>query len=135
MILGLLLVFLAAFAGIFGFFLQQGIRTNQQRLEERSAAAAQVVANNAFWIDQLAQQTLRRVDAAIGPQMRDQTRIDLVLEGLPAQAELYVVDQAGGTLFSSVDGADNVSIRDRDYFTQVRDGAPFAMSSLIVSRT
>ena len=134
MILGLLLVFLAAFAGIFGFFLQQGIRTNQQRLEERSAAAAQVVANNAFWIDQLAQQTLRRVDAAIGPQMRDQTRIDLVLEGLPAQAELYVVDQAGGTLFSSVDGADNVSIRDRDYFTQVRDGAPFAMSSLIVSR-
>lgn len=130
----MLLVFLAAFAGIFGFFLQQGIRSNEQRMEDRSAAAAQVVANNALWIDQLAQQTLRRVDAAIGPRMLDQTSIDLVLEGLPSQAQVYVVDETGATLFSTVPGADDVSIQDREYFTQVRDGAPFGLSSLIVSR-
>ncbi len=127
-------MFLAAFGGIFGFFLQQGIRTNQERLEERSAAAAQVVANNAFWIDQLAQQTLRRVDTAIGPELLDQTSMNLVLEGLPARAELYIADDTGAALFSTVDGASNVSIADRDYFEQVRDGAPFGLSSLIVSR-
>lgn len=127
-------MFLAAFAGIFGFFLQQGIRTNEERLQDRSAAAAQVVANNAFWIDQLAQQTLRRVDAAIEPASLDQARLDLVLEGLPARAELYIVDDSGRALFSTVPGAENVSIADRDYFQQVRDGAPFGQSALIVSR-
>ncbi|MDB5473301.1 MAG: hypothetical protein JWP99_604, partial [Devosia sp.] len=127
-------MFLAAFAGLFGFFLQQGISSNEQRLEDRSAAAAQVVANNALWFDQLAQQTLRRVDAAIGPLLLDQTSIDLVLEGLPAQAEVYVADDQGNALFSTVKGADAVSIADRDYFVQVRDGAPFGLSSLVVSR-
>ncbi|HEY0034924.1 MAG TPA: histidine kinase dimerization/phosphoacceptor domain -containing protein [Devosia sp.] len=103
-------------------------------MRERSAAAAQVVANNAFWIDQLAQQTLRRVDAAIGANALDQERLDLVLEGLPSRAELYIVDENGRALFSTVGGADKVSVADRDYFRQVQDGAAFGLSSLIISR-
>lgn len=122
------------FAAIFWFFLQQGIRSTEERLQERSAAAAQVVANNAFWIDQLAQQTLRRVDAAIGPNMLDQTRLDLALEGLPSQAELFIVDQNGRALFSTVPNSEDVLVADRDYFQQVRDGAPFGQSSLIIGR-
>ncbi|RYD91378.1 MAG: hypothetical protein EOP50_14405, partial [Sphingobacteriales bacterium] len=115
-ILTLLVVFLAVFAAIFWFFLQQGLRSNEDRLQDRSVAAAQVVANNAFWMDQLAQQTLRRVDAAIGPNVLDQDRLDLVVEGLPSKADLYIADQNGRAVFSTVKGSESVSIADRGYF-------------------
>jgi two-component sensor histidine kinase len=133
--LTLLLLFLAAFAGIFGYFLVQGVRQTATTLEERAAAAAQVVATNAAWINEVANQTLRRVDAALGPTMLGQIdTLQLALNGLPPQVDVYVVDAQARTIFSTVPGADTVSIKDRDYFTQVRDGAPFYMSPAIISR-
>lgn len=133
--LTLLILFLAAFAGIFGYFLVQGVRQTATTLEERSAAAAQVVATNAAWINEVANQTLRRVDAALGPTMLDQIdSLQVALNGLPAQVDVYVVDANAQTIFSTVPGAESVSIADRDYFARVRDGAPFYMSSAIISR-
>jgi two-component sensor histidine kinase len=133
--LTLLLLFLAAFAGIFGYFLAQGVRQTAEALEEKAVAASQVVATNAAWINEVANQTLHRVDAAIGPTMLG--RIDtlsVALSGLPPQVDVYIVDADADTIFSTVPGAGNVSILDRDYFIAVRDGAPFYMSSAIVSR-
>lgn len=133
--LTLLLLFLAAFAGIFGYFLAQGVRQTSTALEERASAAAQVVATNASWINEVANQTLRRIDAALGPTMRGQIdSLQVALGGLPPQVDVYVVDEEANVLFSTVPGAETISIADRDYFTRVRDGARFYMSPAIISR-
>lgn len=130
-----MLAFLALFAGIFGYFILAGVAQTQSRFEDRSAAAAQVVATNAYWIAEVADQTLRRVDAVLGPAMTgSETKLLPVLEGLPSVTELYVVDAAANTIYATVPGAENVSVADREYFTALRDGAEFYTSSLIVSR-
>ena len=133
--IGLMLVFLALFAGIFGYFILAGATQTQSRFEERSAAAAQVVATNAYWIAEVAHQTLRRVDAVLGPAMTgSESKLLPVLEGLPSVAELYVIDAAANTIYATVPGAKNVSVADREYFTALHDGAAFYTSPLIVSR-
>lgn len=133
--IGLMLVFLAVFAAIFGYFLAIGIRQTEERLVERSSAAAQVVSSNAFWISEVAQQTLRRVDAALGPTMSG-SMADLgpVLEGLPSVTQVYIIDAEARTIYATVAGARAVSVADRDYFIAVRDGAPFYTSPRLVSR-
>jgi two-component sensor histidine kinase len=133
--IGLMLVFLAVFAAIFGYFLAIGIRQTEERLVERSSAAVQVVSSNAFWIAEVAHQTLRRVDAALGPTMSG-TIADLgpVLEGLPSVTQVYIIDAEAKTIYATVPGASAVSVADRDYFIAVRDGAPFYTSPLLISR-
>ncbi len=132
--LALLLLFLAAFAGTFGYFLSQGVSQTERSVEQRSAAAAQIVATNAYWIAQVARQALLRVDVALGPDLTGVANLPLALEGLPADAEVYVVDNAGQTIFSTVSGAEVVSVADREYFTALRDGAPYYTSSVLQSR-
>jgi two-component sensor histidine kinase len=133
--IGLMLVFLALFAAIFGYFLVIGIRQTEERLVERSSAASQVVSTNAFWIAELAQQTLRRVDAALGPTMSGNADdLGPVLEGLPLLTEVYIIDADANTIYATVPGANNVSVADRDYFIAVKAGAPFYTSPLLVSR-
>ncbi|HTO28329.1 MAG TPA: cache domain-containing protein [Devosia sp.] len=133
--IGLMLVFLAVFAAIFGYFLAIGIRQTEERLVERSSAAAQVVSSHAFWIAEVAHQTLRRVDAALGPTMSG-SMADLgpVLEGLPSVTQVYIIDAQARTIYATVEGASTVSVADRDYFIAVRDGASFYTSPLLVSR-
>ncbi len=131
--IGLMLVFLAVFAAIFGYFLAIGIKQTEERLTERSSAAAQVVSSNAFWVAEVAQQTLRRVDAALGPSMSG-SDLGPVLEGLPSLTEVYIIDAEAKTIYATVPGASSVSVADRDYFIAVKDGAPFYTSPLLVSR-
>ena len=133
--IGLMLVFLAVFAAIFGYFLVAGVRQTEERLVERSSAAAQVVSSNAFWIAEVAQQTLRRVDAALGPTMSGSAEeLGPVLEGLPSLTEVYIIDAQARTIYATVPGANAVSVADRDYFVAVRDGARFYTSPLLESR-
>ncbi len=132
--LTLLLLFLAAFAGIFSYFLVQGVGQTSRNIEQRSAAAAQIVATNAYWIAQVAQQTLLRVDVALEADLTGIANLPLALEGLPENAEVYVVDEAGSTIYATVPGADAVSIADRQYFIAVREGAPYYTSSMLQSR-
>jgi two-component sensor histidine kinase len=134
-VIGLALIFLALFISIFGYFISVGVRQTGQRFEEQSAAAAQVIATNAYWIAEVADQTLRRVDAALGPDMAA-TAADFapVLDGLPSITEVYVIDADAKTIYSTVPGAQAVSVADREYFTVLRDGAQFYTSPMIVSR-
>ena len=130
-----MLVFLAVFAAIFGYFLVIGIRQTEERLVERSSAAAQVVSTNAFWIAEVAQQTLRRVDAALGQRMSGSAEeLAPVLEGLPSLTEVYIIDAQANTIYATVPGASKVSVVDREYFMAVRDGAAFYTSPLLISR-
>lgn len=133
--IGLMLVFLALFAAIFGYFLAIGVRQTEERLVERSAAAAQVVSLNAYWVAEVGQQTLLRVDAALGQGVSsDAPELAPVLEGLPSLSEVYIIDATGRTTFTTVADAEPVSVSDREYFRALRDGAPFYTSSLLVSR-
>lgn len=132
---GLMLVFLALFVAIFAYFVAIGARQTQERLEVRSAGAAQVVATHAYWLSEVANQTLRRVDAALGPTMSgDAEDIRPALDGLPIVIETFIIDANANTIFSTVPGASDVSVADREYFTAVRDGAAFYTSPMLVSR-
>jgi len=131
----LMLLILAAFAAIFGYFLAIGVRQTEERLVERASAAAQVVSLNAYWIAEVGQQTLLRVDAALGQTVTgDAADLAPVLEGLPALSEVYIVNAGGQTIFTTVEGARSVSVADREYFKQLQNGAPFYTSSLLISR-
>jgi two-component sensor histidine kinase len=131
----LVVLFTAAFLGIFGYFVVQGTQQTERNLEERANGAVQVVATNARWIVEVARQALRRVDLSLGPDLTvSEGEIALVQEGMPEGTDVYVVDAQATTLFSTVEGAASVSIADRDYFQAAADGAVFHISPILVSR-
>ena len=120
---------------MFAYFIFQGIGQTRIRLEERSQAAAQVVATNAGWVAQVANQTLRRVDAMLGPDISsDRQMLLAAVEGLPKEIDVYIIDADAHTKFSTVPGAENVNVADREYFTALRGGASTYTSGLLVSR-
>jgi two-component sensor histidine kinase len=126
---------IAVFAGIFAYFVFQAIGQTRMRLEERSQAAAQVVATNAGWVAQVANQTLRRIDAVLGPSLTsDRSILQAAVEGLPDDIDVYIIDAEARTLFATVPGAEAVSVADREYYIALREGAAFYTSGLLVSR-
>ena len=130
-----LILCLAAFVGGFFFFVNNSIQQTRLRIEERSHAAAQVVATNANWMAQVANQTLRRVDAVLGPQLsNDPQAIQTAVDGLPPEVDVYIIDANGDILFTTVSGSEPVSVADREYFITLRNGAPFYTSGMLVSR-
>lgn len=132
---GLMVFVLVLFLGILAYFIADGLERTNERLREQSRAASQVLATNAYWISEVANQTLRRVDVAMGPTLAGSAEdIEAVLQGLPSATEVYVIDDQANTVFSTVPGATGVSIRDREYYASVRDGAAFYTSPLLVSR-
>ncbi|MFC0009011.1 sensor histidine kinase [Devosia nitrariae] len=131
----LMVVALVSFLAIFAFFVAQGIEQTSRRLEERAHNSVQIVSTNARWLREVAQQTLRRIDLALGPAMLSTPeQLVPVLEGIPPGAEIYIVDAEARTLYSSVPEADDVSVTDRQYFTELREDAKFHVSSLLISR-
>ena len=126
---------IAVFAGIFAYFVFQAIGQTRMRLEERSQAAAQVVATKAGWVAQVANQTLRRIDAVLGPSLTsDRSILQAAVEGLPDDIDVYIIDAEARTLFATVPGAEAVSVADREYYIALREGAAFYTSGLLVSR-
>lgn len=94
-----------------------------------------MVATNAGWITEVAQQTLRRVDAALGPNLtEDRAALGRTVDGLPDGVDVYIIDANARTLFATVPGAEQVDVSDREYFTALRDGTLFYTSGLLVSR-
>ncbi|WP_196260764.1 sensor histidine kinase [Pelagibacterium limicola] len=135
MLLSLQTFLLLAFVSIFAYFIIQGVRQTSATLEQQAQAAAHVVATNAAWMSEVARQTLRRMDAALGQELSTTTpEFDHMLQGIPPFADAYVVDHNGSTLFATIPGAEQVSITDRAYFSEIREGQSFYVSSAIVSR-
>ena len=130
-----LLLSVAIFVGVFAYFVTNAIDQNRTRLEERSQAAAQIVATNAGWLAEVAQQTLLRVDAVLGPDLDgDMQALQATVQGLAAEIDIYVIDAQARTIFATLPGAQSVDVSDRDYFTAVRGGLPFYTSGLMQSR-
>ncbi len=123
------------FAALFAYFVSEGISQTRTRLEDRSRAAAQIVAANAGWLAEVARQTLSRVDVALGPSMNgDVNALQAAVEGLPQNVDIYIIDADARTIYSTVEGAAQVDVSDREYFTATRDGAQLYTSGLLVSR-
>lgn len=130
-----LLLCVVSFAGVCAFVISEGINQSRVRLEDRSRAAVQVVATNAGWLHQVAFQTLRRVDAALGPGLiGNSPTMQAAVEGLPTSIDVYIIDASADTIFATIPGAERINVSDREYFTAVRDGAAFYTSGLLVSR-
>lgn len=132
---GLFALFLALFVGLFAYFVAQGAERQQERFAERSRYGAKVVSANTFWIWEVAIQTLRLADLGLGASVGsapDPT--GFLLNDLPAGTQIYIVDADGMMVYSSIPGADGISVDDRQYFQAVRDGDRFHASSLIQSK-
>lgn len=126
---------ITVFAGVFAFFIYQALGQTNERIGERSRAAAQIVSTNAGWVAQVAYQTLRRADAMLGPTLTtDEDVLQAAVEGLPASIDVYIIDANANTIFSTVPGSSAVSVTDREYFTALRDGASLYTSGMLVSR-
>jgi two-component sensor histidine kinase len=133
--IGLMLVFMALFISLFGYFIAIGMRQTEAGVTDRAVAASQVVSANAYWISEVASQTLQRVDAALGPQLVGlNDTIEQLLEGLPSTAEVYVMDADGDVVFTTIAGAGTVNVADRPYFLALKEGAASFVSPLLTSR-
>lgn len=130
---------LALFFIVLGWSVYSEYRETRQRTEDRALAASQVVATNALWITEMSRQALGRIDAALGPNLKDKARetadqIREAVERLPGNVKAYVVAADGETLFSTDPKLKPIDIRDREYFAALARGARFHASSLLVSR-
>lgn len=126
---------IAIFTFVLAYFVTEAVNQARSRLEDRSRAAAQVVATNAGWLEEVAQQTLRRVDAALGPEMSgDPVALQAAIEGLPADVDIYIIDSNARVKFATVPATAELDVSDRDYFIAVRDGGLFYTSGMMISR-
>jgi two-component system, sensor histidine kinase PdtaS len=136
---GLIVVFFLLFVGITTYLFLQGYRDARERAEDKAASAAQLVATNAGWIYETAQQALRRIDEAVGSDMSEVAGDAVVdisqsVASLPGRVKVYVVDETGDTKFSTDPLVKPINITDREYFTAHVAGADTHISALMVSR-
>ena len=127
------------YSAIIGALIYQGANDAEARAEASATAAAQAVKINTDWIVEVATQALRRMDSALGSDVRSnnastQASIRDALEGLPASAKAYIVAADGETLYTTDPKVLNVDIRDREYFSVPASGTQFFTSSLLISR-
>lgn len=136
---GLMAVIVALFAIMLAVILHREWSEANARVDVRAEAAAQVVATNALWINELSRQALARVDEVLGDNIEanaylaSNLLVDAV-DDLPGTVFAYVIAADGRTLFSTDPNIQQVDITDRSYFVEPAAGREFYISNLIVSR-
>jgi two-component system, sensor histidine kinase PdtaS len=109
-----------------------------ERGEARALSSAHVVAAHFQWMLQASDQTLRRIDAALGPgpieATENITNIEEAIGDLPRGFQYSVYDARGQLRLSSISGAIGVDVSDRDYFRQLKDGQDSVVSPLLEER-
>ncbi|MGY6709658.1 MAG: sensor histidine kinase [Rhizobiaceae bacterium] len=136
---GLMVVIVALFATMLAVILHREWAEANARADVRSEAAAQVVATNALWINELSRQALARVDEILGNDIEANANLasNLLVDAvddLPGTVFAYVVSAEGRTLFSTDPNIQQVDITDRSYFIEPAAGRDFYISRLLVSR-
>lgn len=136
---GLMAVIVALFAVMLGLIVHREWADASARADARAEAAAQVVATNALWINELSRQALARVDEVLGDNIEanaflaSNLLVDAVSD-LPGTVFAYVVAANGRTLFSTDPDIQQIDITDRPYFSEPAAGREWYVSSLMVSR-
>lgn len=124
---------------LIGSIIYQGFNDAVGRGDASATAAAKAVKINTKWIVEVATQALRRMDAALGENIKSNNNNTLntirdALEGLPASAKAYIVAADGQTLYNTDPNFVDIDIRDREYFSVPAEGKKFFISPLLVSR-
>lgn len=136
---GLMGVIVALFAIMLGVIVEREWSDASARADARAEAAAQVVATNALWINELSRQALARVDEVLGNDIEANAFLasSLVIDAvddLPGTVFAYVIAADGRTLFSTDPDIQEIDITDRPYFSEPAAGADWYLSNLMVSR-
>ena len=136
---GLMAVIVALFAVMLGVIVHREWADASARADARAEAAAQVIATNALWINELSRQALARVDEVLGDHIEanaflaSNLLVDAV-DDLPGTVFAYVIAADGRTLFSNDPNIQQIDVTDRPYFAQPAGGQDWYVSSLMVSR-
>ena len=107
--------------------------------EARALSSAHVVAAHFQWMLQASDQTLRRIDAALGPgpihgATEKIANIEEAIGDLPRGFQYSVYDETGRLRLSSIRNAIGVNVSDREYFRELRDGKDSVISPLLDER-
>jgi two-component sensor histidine kinase len=131
-----LILCLAAFVGVFTYFLANVATQTKVRLEYDAATSAQVVATNAFWMNQVAVQTLRRLDVLVGDDLStlDPDEFAQFLIDRPSEVIVSLIDADANLVYSTARFVPGVSLRERDYFQAMLGGAAFATSAKVITQ-
>lgn len=132
-------VIFVVLAGLAVTLAWQQYRSEIALAEERSLAAAHLVATNIHWMMEASDQALQRIDAAFGAETIRSSPDKIVLldeavNGLPSGFQYSVYDETGRLRLSSVPEAVGINVSDREYFQELRDGADLVVSPLIDER-
>ena len=98
---------------------------------------AHVVATQYDWMFQAAAQALRRMSEVAAQRQSGTVVPDDIAEALrdlPAGLQHSLYDAEGRLLLTNARPRGAVNVADRDYFRQLRDGAPFVISPMITER-
>lgn len=133
----LLLLSLSAVAGLFVWL---AYKDEIRAAEVRAETSAHVVAAHMRWIGEAAFQALRRVDAALGPDLRAITddvgdNLDTSQFTLPESIPVQLLDAEGR--FIRTRGANDpssITVADRPYFQALRDGQDWYVSPMVTGR-
>jgi PAS domain S-box-containing protein len=111
----------------------------EARISSQTESGAQVVAASMGWAIETAHQVLRRVDnslgeAVIAPPTDGASALIDATANLPGDVRVYVVNTDGATLLTTDPEFTPIDVRDREYFTAVAEGAPWHISSMLISR-
>lgn len=122
-----------------GFLLWRSYDATREQVRQSASSSSQVVAANIKWAVETARQLLRRVDDSLGadltappPEAADQ--LSGAIATLPGEVKVYVVDAGGTTRLTTDPQFKPIDVRDREYFSSVRDGEAFHITPLLVSR-
>jgi two-component sensor histidine kinase len=131
-----LILCLAAFVGVFTYFLANVAAQTKSRLEDDAATTAQIVATNGFWMNQVAIQTLRRVDTLVDGDLSsiEGVAFNQLFDERPPEVIVSLIDADANLIYSTANFEEGVNLAERDYFQVLRNGAAFATSAKVITQ-
>jgi two-component sensor histidine kinase len=133
-----LLIILAA-VSLAGLLVWQNYQVALAAGETKAQSSADIVAAHMEWMIEASDQALRRIDTALGegPIGTSPDAVEDISQAvgdLPKGFQYSVYDASGALRLSNVSKAGGVKVDDRDYFKEVKAGAPVAISPRVIER-
>jgi two-component sensor histidine kinase len=133
-----LLIILAALC-LAGLLVWQNYQLALTAGETKAQSSADIVAAHMEWMTEASDQALRRIDTALGegPIGTSPDAVEDISQAvgdLPEGFQYSVYDSGGNLRMSSFSHAGSIKVDDRDYFKEVKAGAPLAISPRLVER-
>lgn len=114
-------------------------QSTRRYIEQRAEAYAKSMSTDVRWYVEVARQTLNRINdqlAVLNDDGEYQTILSQAITELPVGVRIVVYDKLGiSRAYAGLEETPSpISVGDRLYFQQLRQGEPFVISSLITDR-